>query len=335
MTRLARFTGGPYQSPPRLTATPPANPARNWGNPCSPPARSTSERTVSTSDSGVGDTNITASPIVFTSRTGGPTASIARSLSPGDETAELDDVDPLAQAREADHVGEADPDPAQAARRTLDELGSADLLRCGGHARWSRIVWSMSGVTEPKQLPGRLGVASGELVLVRPRLQQHPREHVAHRLGRLGDAATEHARDLEQALLRQPDLTQARERVRRVQVLLVEGLVVRVGPREPDRLPHREQNSSGSARPARPPPGGYARLARQHPLDRQQAKPVLGECLLHVVDRDAFGGEVLQECQPSLALAPVEPVEQAGFRELLGRVARTGHRHVLEDYLSC
>ena len=63
VTRLARFTGGPYQSPSRLTARPAATPARSCGNvlPCLSPRSTRSSDRVEQRLRGRATTNITAS----------------------------------------------------------------------------------------------------------------------------------------------------------------------------------------------------------------------------------------------------------------------------------
>ena len=84
-----------------------------------------------TSGAGSGETSITASPIVFTSRTGGSTSSPASRDEAVGDAAELLGRDLLAQAREADEVREGDDDLARAAQRPLGPLGGADGL--GAH----------------------------------------------------------------------------------------------------------------------------------------------------------------------------------------------------------
>ncbi len=77
--RLATLTGLPNQSRARLTAQPDAMPIRSCGSVSSRPAASANSSIASISLTGFGQTNITASPIVLTSRTGGSTNSRARS----------------------------------------------------------------------------------------------------------------------------------------------------------------------------------------------------------------------------------------------------------------
>jgi len=77
--RLARLTGRPYQSPPRLSASPDATPTRSWGK-SSPSASEATIRSSATSTSGPGsgETNMAASPIVLIRRTSSRTTSAAR-----------------------------------------------------------------------------------------------------------------------------------------------------------------------------------------------------------------------------------------------------------------
>ena len=316
VTRLARLTGGPYQSPSRLRARPGGEPRADRRR----IRRSASTRSVRARRSrparlGAGPTNMTASPIVFTILPGaGALRRAARE--PPEQPSQLRDVDPLAEPGEPDHVREADDTPgARPARPAPPQLQPAVLLVSDLVAEVETSVWSMSG-----EISGRSSMAAEvfrtrDLALVHALFEQGPCDDHPHRLRDLGQAPSQHARDLQHALLRHAGRADACKRVRRLEVLSskrarrdraarrrspgASRAGSRAGPRQLRDLARRV----ASARPrARARPG--SRPSRPSPAAR------------HVRGREAVGVEPAQELEPRLALAPLEPVEQPGPLEV-------------------
>ena len=204
---------------------------------------------MSSSGAGSGATNITASPIVLISRTGGSAASAASAASRVAILPRSAAGDALAEAREADDVAEADRDLVHVvAAAGGDVLGGDDLLadvlavvEHVHHAQQLRRVGRQLARRDPE--PARvlvLGVA-----LLRDR-------RVGERAGRrrrVRRRLAEHARRLDQPVDRQAALDERRERPRAEQVELAELGDVARRQRQAGRAPDRLERLEVDARP--------------------------------------------------------------------------------------
>ena len=174
------MTGRPYQSPARGRASPEATPPRSSGRSSSSRESSTSPSMVSSSGAGSGATSIAASPIVFTSRTGGRTASSTCPRS-RHHSSELLGRDLLAEAREAHDVDEADHHLLGARQPAALQLGLADDCLADRLAQAQVEHLREGGAGERAELPQRLGVAEPEVALGVARAEQRRAPNVESR----------------------------------------------------------------------------------------------------------------------------------------------------------
>ena len=161
------------------------------------------------------------------------------------------------------------------------------------------------------------GVATGELMLRDAALDEGAPRNRADHLGSLRQAATQHARDLQQAVVRNPGRAQLRNHPARLQVLVAEGLLVRVGQRQPGGLARGEQVFERQAGLLGRLPRRVDGVHRKDAGERQEHEPVLLDRPLQLVEGNPLGGQLTEQLEPRLALwARRQPVEQPRLREL-------------------
>ena len=187
--RLARLTGRPYQSPARDERGADGDAARSCGK-SSPSASAASTRSSAASTSaGLGADEHDRVADRLDQAHGRRGALGGQRLEAVGHAPELVGRHLLADAREADQVGEADHhlpragQPAGLALGRAEDLGLDDVAQVevdhlAEHRRGQRL--------QPR---GGVGVAQRQLVLGRARLEHEVEGHVAHELGGLGEAA--------------------------------------------------------------------------------------------------------------------------------------------------
>jgi hypothetical protein len=247
--RLARLTGRPNQSPPRVIACPDAAPTRSCGNssPCSSAAR---ERSTEAPSSATGSslTYITASPMVLTSRDRRAQHVRGEVLHARGDVAELLGRHVLAEPREADQVGEPDADVAGARERAVAALGRARDL-AGQHLAQVQLQRLLHDRNRRRgQQPRHLAEALRELALAQPGLERHVHRGPAHDDRGLPEPAAEHARDRQQVVLRHAALQELGRELEALQIGLAERALVRSTTGRP--IARRSLVASSRSRPA-------------------------------------------------------------------------------------
>ena len=314
MTRLARLTGRPYQSPARLSAAPGGH------------ADAQLREVLALGVGGVdevererehrvrrrGQTSIAASPIVLTRRTSPRRRSAVSSTRRWATRAELVGRDLLAQAREADEVGEADRHVACARQRARLALGGVDGL--GAH----RLAQVQAGHVlehrpDHRHEAARRGRRSGasSSASLRPGSSTSSSAAV-----RRASAVCAIPRPITRTTASCcswpiPDSRNARAILRRlhVGVRAHDGVDVRHG--DALRAPQRHEEVRIHADALSDLPRRVARLAAHRALGADEEQPPVAAGGAQVRERHPLGLELLEELQARLARGALEPLEEA------------------------
>ena len=240
---------------------------------------------------------------------------------PRPESAQLPQLHPLAEPREPDDVREADVHVGRVARRSGGQLLLCQDLIADEVAQVQPQDVLQQRRQAREELAGGFGVAAGKLVLGDAALDERTRGHRPDHLGSLRQAAPQHARDLEQSLVRDARGAQLGDDLRRLQVLVAVGLLLHVWQGEARRLARREQVLDRDANLLRNLEAGVLGLPRQLPVEQEEHEAVLADGPLHLLERDAPRSQFAQELQPGLARRALRhSVEQPRGGELAVKV---------------
>ena len=256
---------------------------------------------VSSIGSGSGETSITASPISFTSFTGGSHDLVGQPRQPAGDAAELLDRHALAELGEADQVGERD----HGLLRVVELAGAALLLRQRVAAQ-DLLEVEREDVLEPRagerhQLLGDRAVAVRELVLVEARLDERARDQRARRLGVARHPLTEHARDLERVLVVEAGLPVGGAELRRLEVLLAVDALVGGRDRQAERAPAGGQEGELDAGLLGDLARRVARLGAERAGDRREHELVLGHDPAQLLDVHALLVQLVEQAAARVA----------------------------------
>ena len=199
--RLARLTGRPNQSPARGSAGPSAAPARSWGK-SSPSASAASISRASPRAAARARRGEHRGVADRLDQPHGRLGDVGRERFQAHRQApELVGRDFLAEAREADQVGEADGHLARAGQLPAAALHRADHLALRGMAQVQGEHVADHRVDQRVELRRRLAVAAGEVALADPGLEDEFQRQHPQALGGLGEPAAEHAQEIEDVLV--------------------------------------------------------------------------------------------------------------------------------------
>ena len=227
------------------------------------------------------------------------------------DAAELVGRDLLAQAREADEVGEADRHVARPGQRARLALGRVDGLGAHRLAQVQARHVLEHRADHRHEAGDAVGVAARQLGLAEARLEHELERRRAQRLGRLRHPAPDHAHDRELLLLADPRLQERARDLRRLDVGVRADHGVHVGHGHSLRAAQGHQELRRQADPLPDLARGVARLAAHGALGADEQQPAVAAGGPQVGERHALGGELLQQLQSRLARAALEPVEQA------------------------
>jgi hypothetical protein len=166
-------------------------------------------------------------------------------------------------------------------------------------------------VDQRVQRAGGLRVAVGELGLAHARLEHEFQRQGAQRFGHLGEAAAEHAHQVEQIVVGDPCVTCDVSHPRGLQLGFGVHGVVLLGDRQSHRSARRDQKALLDSAHLGHFTRGVALAADDHAVGRQVHDRARGGAAAQLGQRHAVVGELLQQRQALCPLRAVDPVEQA------------------------